>query len=160
MTHSKKTQAWKGSLSISTSFSVSMLPHSFSWHTHTRSLFLPHTHIHTGYTQVHTSSMHTPIQPLSPATHTKAYQYGRFSNHWGVQTSLTSQHNKTISPSLMKWLTQLTDEWGEGEDAQNNGETASRAEGGRQPLEESRTVLIMSLQDLWISAAFLVVPTV
>lgn len=58
----------------------------------------------------------------------------------------------------MKWLTQLTDEWGEGEDAQNNGETASRAEGGRQPLEESRTVLIMSLQDLWISAAFLVVP--
>lgn len=54
MTHSKKTQAWKGSLSISTSFSVSMLPHSFSWHTHTRSLFLPHTHTYTQDTHRYT----------------------------------------------------------------------------------------------------------
>lgn len=118
------------------------LTHLADTHTHTNTILqsLLHTHkLHTGPqddTLTHGSQTHsvtTHIQPVHTITPintrchqlhtyvhicTKAYQYGRFSSRWGVQVSLTSQHNKTISPSLMKWLTQLTDEcvwwWGGG----------------------------------------------
>lgn len=115
-----KRQGWMGLLSISTSSTVFTLPHSFSSDTHTptynlslshtHTLFertkctqvckMTHTHTHTFslYTHHTVTSLYTPCHQL----HTKAYQYGRFSSHWGVQASLTSQHNKTISSSLMK----------------------------------------------------------
>lgn len=89
--------------------------------THTRTLSnaqvhkLTRSHIAAKHTLCsHASSQCTWSHQYTPHTHThthtKAYQYGRFSSQWGVQASLTSQHNKAISPSLMKWLTQLTDE--------------------------------------------------
>lgn len=116
-----------------TSSQISQLPVSLStWKcTHTNKH-------HWAHTINHCTSWHQYTHPVTGYTHiytdTKAYQYGRFSSHWGVQASLMSQHNKTISLSLMKWLTQLTDEcvclcvcvWG--------GEVEYRAEGGRQPL--------------------------